>query len=106
MRYHGNIGFATTVETAPSVYSEVIVPRSYSGDLIRSYRKIDNSAVINSSVTISNELSIVADKYAYDHISDIRYAEFSNQKWNVISIDIQPPRMILTIGSVYNEQTN
>lgn len=103
MRYNGSVGFAVTKETAPSIFTELIKEQIYSGDVIKNYQQIRNQSQINAKITILNQISIIADKYAYENISNIRYATFANQKWSVISVDIQPPRLILTLGDVYNE---
>ena len=51
---------------------------------------------------ISNLISIIADPYAYKSFHSMRYVEFMGNKWKVANVEIQYPRLILTIGGLYN----
>ena len=102
MKYCGKIGFATTVESVPGIWAEQITERAYYGDLIRNSRKLQSSGNQNDNIIISNEISIVADPFAYENFHSIRYAEFMGTKWKINSVDVQYPRLILSLGEVYN----
>lgn len=103
MKWHGNIGYADTIETEPGIWEDVITERAYYGDIIRNNRKLQSvSDKINNDINISNQISIVADPYAIQHIHTMRYVEFSGAKWIVSDVDVQYPRLILTIGGVWN----
>lgn len=101
-KFYGNIGFAETVETEPGVWVEEMTVRPYYGDLVRNTRRLENSGGVNDNVNISNDISIIADPYANHNFHSIRYIEFMGAKWKVSNIDVQYPRLILTIGGVYN----
>lgn len=101
-KFYGNIGFAETVETEPGVWVEEMTVRPYYGDLVRNTRRLENSGVVNDNVNISNDISIIADPYANHNFHSIRYIEFMGAKWKVSNIEVQYPRLILTIGGVYN----
>jgi hypothetical protein len=101
-KWHGKIGYAKTVETNPGVWEETTIEREYGGDLIRNIRKLDPSGNVNDDINIASDISIVADPFARENSHTIRYAEIMGVKWKVASIDIQPPRLILTIGGLYN----
>mgnify|MGYP003296453006 CR=1 FL=1 len=102
-KFRGPIGFAKTVEKEPGVYVEEIVEKTYSCELLRNKRRLEASASVNDNINISNEISIIADPYANHHFHTMRYVEFSGAKWNVSSVDAtQRPRLILTLGGVYN----
>lgn len=102
MKYCGKIGFATTVESVPGIWAEQMTERTYYGDLIRNSRKLQSSGNQNDNIVISNEISIVADPFAYENFHSIRYAEFMGTKWKINSVDVQYPRLILSLGEVYN----
>lgn len=104
-KYYGVIGYAELVETAPDVWQEVITERSYSGELTRNQRKWENGEGLNDNLNIDNVISIVADPYAYQNFHKIRYITFMGSKWKVRTVDVQYPRLNLTIGGVYNDQT-
>ena len=101
-KFYGNIGFAETVETEPGVWVEEMTVRPYYGELVRNIRRLENSGGVNDNVNISNDISIIADPYANHNFHSIRYIEFMGAKWKVSNIEVRYPRLILTIGGVYN----
>lgn len=101
-KWFGVIGYAETVETTPGVWEEKIVEREYFGDVTRNTRRLQTTDQVNDNVDISNEISVVADPYAYQNFHAIRYAEFMGTKWKVSSVDVQYPRLNLSLGGVYN----
>ena len=101
-KFYGEIGFAETVETAPGVWEEQIMKRNYFGDLIRNTRRLESSGNVNDNINIANEISIVADPYARQNFHSMRYVEFMGAFWNVSSVEVQHPRLILSVGGVYN----
>lgn len=101
-KWFGKIGYAETVESKPGVWKEQITEREYFGDLLRNSRRLQSSSSLNDNVIISNEISILADQFAYQNFHSIRYAEFMGAKWKVSNIEVQYPRLLLTLGDVYN----
>lgn len=101
-KWYGIIGYADNVEVEPGVWEDQIIERSYYGDVTRNTRRLQNSGEINDDVTISNQISILADPYANDHFYQMRYVTFSGVKWKVSDVEVQYPRLILTLGGVYN----
>lgn len=103
-KWFGKIGFDQgTVETTPGVWKPSIVEKSYFGDVQRNSRRLQTSDKVNDDINISNEISIVADPYANENFHMIRYAYFMKQKWKVTDVEVQYPRLILTLGGVWNE---
>ena len=101
-RFFGKVGYEITEETTPGVWTATIVERDYYGDTLRNSRRLSSSDKVNDDITISNEISIIADAYAYQNFHLIRYAEFMNVKWKITNVEVQRPRLILTLGGVYN----
>ena len=101
-KFYGKTGFADTVETAPGVWTEQIVERNYFGDIIRNTRRLQSSDQLNDNINISNEFSIVADPYANNNFHSMRYIEFMGAKWKITNVEDRYPRLILTVGGVYN----
>lgn len=103
-KYFGKVGFVESVETAPGIWDDRIVERSFYGDVVRDLRRLQNHTKLNDDITITNSFSIVADKYAYANFHKIRYLEYMGTKWKVESVDAStPPRLTLDVGAVYNE---
>lgn len=103
MRYHGFIGYSVDVETYPGVWEEEIVEHEYYGNVIKQRINVEGEKTINPKIAISNNISIIANPYAYEHVEAIRYATYLGKKWNVTAIEIQTPRIILTLGDIYND---
>ena len=103
-KFYGKIGYANTVETKPGVYEEQIVERSYYGDLIHNTSRLQSADQVNDIINISNEISIVADPYATNNFHTMRYAVFMGTKWKISNVEVSYPRLILTLGGVYNGQ--
>lgn len=104
-KFYGKIGFTTTEETAPGVWEEVATERIYKGNLTRvNGSQTVNSETLNPNVRINHALEIIGDKYAWLHVSDIRYAEWMNKRWKVTSFEVKRPRIVLYLGELYNEQ--
>ena len=101
-RYYGAIGYAEPVETSPGVWDEQIIERNYYGDIVRNIRNLQSTENLNDDVTVSNQISIVADPYAIANFHCIRYATFMGTKWKVSSVDVQSPRLLLSLGGLYN----
>lgn len=103
-KWYGKIGYAETAETTPGVWKEQIVERDYYGDLVRNNRRLQTADKLNDDINISNELSIVADPYTINNFHSMRYAEFLDTKWKIINVEVQYPRLILSLGGVWNGQ--
>lgn len=101
-KYYGKIGYAITEEIKPGVWKKRIIERNYFGDVIRNTRRLQSSGNLNDDITVSNEISIIADPFANENFHLILYVEFMGTKWKVSNVDVQFPRLILTIGEVYN----
>lgn len=105
-KYYGKIGFTTTSETDTSVWiSEISEERYYRGDIIKNYSKTESDASINDSVTINNRISIISDDFAYKNMSRMAYAEWRGIYWKIKSIEFNHPRLILTLGGLYDKET-
>ena len=101
-KWYGKIGYAETVETEPGIWEEQITERLYYGDVIsnRWMRQIVDK--VNSDINLSNMISIIADPFAVQNCSSIAYIEYAGAKWKVSNVEVQHPRLILTVGGVYN----
>lgn len=103
-KFYGKIGYAKTVQNTPGVWDETIIEKEYYGDLIRNTSRYQQtSSTTNDDINISNNISIVADPYASENFQHMRYVEFMGAKWKISNVEIQYPRIILSIGGLYNE---
>lgn len=105
MKFAGMVGYETLHETMPSVWQQTIVERPYRGDVNRVSRRFQSGEKVNDDVTISNEIEILADAFAFENFQNIKYVTWMGTKWTVNTVTVEPPRLILEIGGVYNGET-
>ncbi len=101
-KFCGVIGYAETAETSPGVWEPQIVEKTYYGDLTRNAHRLEPTSQVNDNFNVANEISIVADPYAYQNLHAMRYVEFMGTKWRITNAEVHYPRLILSVGGVYN----
>lgn len=100
-KWFGKIGYVVTEETEPGVWEETVTEREYFGDMTSDRRKRQNSGEVNDDINLANVISIVADPFAYQNCSNMAYVEIMGSKWKISDVEVQRPRLILTVGGVY-----
>ena len=102
VKYFGPIGYGISVEKAPGVWIDEVIERNSYGDVLRN--ALGNSAgdKTNMDVTISNSVSIVADEFAVNNAASMRYLTWRGVRWVVANITIEPPRLVLRLGELYD----
>lgn len=106
MKWFGQIAFSNQVETEPGVYEDNDpILRDYYGDVIKNYKRDNSASTSNPDISISNQLSVVADPFLLNSFHEILYVTFMGTKWSVSSVDIQYPRMVIDFGNKYGEDT-
>jgi len=105
--YYGLIGFVETKENpeGSGVWEEVPTERFYRGEIRRNTKRWDNGSGVNPNLNISNTISIIADPYCKNHLNAIRYLRWLSGYWEISSVEVESPRLILSIGGVYNGPT-
>lgn len=102
-KWFGEIGFDIQTETVPGVWKPVITPRNYYGDVLEWSRRIQGaSEQVNDNITIADKISIVADPFARENFYTMKYVEYMGSKWKVTHVSVQYPRLILSVGDLYN----
>jgi len=102
-KFYGNVGYAETKDDSKGVWTSKVIEKPYYGDVVKNTRRLQTADKVNDDLYISTDISIVADPYAYNNYHSIRYVIFMGNKWKVMSVDPQFPRLILTLGGVCNE---
>lgn len=107
MKFSGIVGFwGEEVEVSPGVWRPEIVERKYVGDLIRNYRSLQEQNKQNPNLTVNNQISILSDLYARQNWHSIRYVIWNGVKWGVDSVELNYPRLMLSLGGVCNDNEN
>jgi hypothetical protein len=110
-RFHGKVGYGETIEVLPGtstpspgsgVWDDVITERAYTGDVVRSSALIQQGDAVNPDISMSVSISILTDDHIIAHYSKIKYVEWAGELWTVTNVEPKSPRLILSLGSVYN----
>ena len=101
-KFYGKIGFGVSKEVRPAVWKDAIEEHIYSGEVRRNTRSLQTSESVNDDISVANEISILADPFAHQNFHSMRYVEFMGAVWKITKVDVQYPRLILTIGGLYN----
>lgn len=102
-KFCGKVGFVIkTSEQDDGIWVTKVKERNYRGDVTRNHYRWQVAEKLNDDFELSNTISIVADAFSYDHLAFIRYVKWMGSYWKVNSIEVQRPRIILTLGGVYN----
>lgn len=101
-KFYGAIGFAVNTETSPGVWKDVITERNYKGDVLKISRREEQRESLNPNLTINNRISVIADAFANENIFAMRYIIWMGSKWSITSVEVERPRLLLTIGGVYH----
>lgn len=104
MRFFGKVGYGESQESldSPGVWEDVITEVEYTGDVGRAGTNTDPSDNVHNDLKVNNLISVVADQKLIDDHSKIRFVEWNGVCWEVSSIELRPPRILLNLGKVYN----
>lgn len=106
-RFFGEVGYGNSVEDPPDSgkWIDHIIEKAYYGDVLRNTRQLMDGDKLNDDITVGNRISIMADLYAVEYFADIKYVRWAGTLWTVTDVEVQSPRLILSIGRVYNGPT-
>ena len=105
MKFYGPVGFVEVQTKRPGVKVTAPVEHSYSGDVLKRSIAYSSNESVNSDITPQNQISILADPYARNHVGSMRYVKWMGTAWKVTDVSVQYPRLILTLGGPYNGAT-
>jgi hypothetical protein len=106
-RFFGSVGYAESLETPlnSGVWVDNVTECLYFGDVVRNTRRLETGENLNDDVKVNNSISIIADEYAIKHFFKIKYVQWEGILWTVTNVEVKSPRLILSLGSVYNGPT-
>jgi hypothetical protein len=106
-KWYGKVGYIVNEEVEPGLWVEKPTEKEYFGDTLSDMAKWSSSGRVNDNLNISSKVSIVADPFAFQNFSHIKYVEIMGKMWSVSMIEPQFPRLILTVGGLYaKDQTS
>jgi hypothetical protein len=107
MRFFGVVGYGESSETLPGsgIWEDVITEVNCTGDILRDVGNPEPGENISNDLRVNNSISVVADAIAVNHFHNIKYIMWQGVRWTVDSVEVRPPRLLLTLGGVYNGPT-
>lgn len=101
-RYSGLVGYVTDVEEPPGVWTPDENPVVMKGDIIRASTTNQDDGKVNANISLNHRVSLIGDAYAFNTYYAIKWIEIDGRKWEVKSVEIQRPRLIVTLGGLWN----
>lgn len=104
-RFFGTVGYGLPSELVDGVWSDNIVERAYYGDILEQARTLSSSDKVNDDFRLAERISVLADAFALENFSHIKYVDRAGSLWSVTSVSVERPRLILTLGGAYHGPT-
>lgn len=105
MRFFGEVGYGVAVKKAPGVHEDVITERSYYGNVDQNTVAARTGQSVLAESSFQASISVVADAYALENYTAIKYIRWNGTLWTVTSVAVQRPRLVLMLGEVYHGPT-
>lgn len=102
-KWSGKIGFSDQREVEPGIWEDEPIEKSFYGDFYRNAKRASGDSQINEPITVSNQISFIANEYAMENFHRILYATYMGVKWKVTNVEVQHPRLIIELGGEYHE---
>lgn len=101
-RFSGEVGYVTEIETKPGMWKPVEEIRTMRGDLIRQNANNSENGTINGEISLGHRVSLVGDAYSFANYFNLKWVKIDGYTWRITSIEVQRPRLIITVGGRYN----
>lgn len=103
-RFYGVVGYIQQVEDPPDSdkWKEVTTTREYFGEIVKENRRWEPGDSTIDNLTVTNKIRILADDFAFQNCSAIRFVRWMGCDWKVVNAEVDHPRIVLSLGGVYN----
>lgn len=101
-RFYGKVGYEKPGTVTKGIWTADIIERDHQGDVLDAARSLEPSDKVNDDFRLQNRISIVADAFAYENFAYIKYVSWMGVLWEVTSVKVERPRLILALGGVYH----
>ena len=101
-KFHGKVGFVASTETVAGVWTDTATERDYYGDVIRQSKTWSDAQQVNDNLVLGNRISIVGDDFASLNLPAMRYIIWGGNYYKITQVENNRPRLILSLGGLYN----
>ena len=103
VKFAGQVGYISQEESVPGVWTPVEKTRQMKVDFYMESSRHQNGDKVNKDISLNHRISLVGDAYAFDNYYAMRWIEIDGIKWDIVSLEVKRPRIIVNVGGLYNE---
>lgn len=107
-KFSGLVGYVTQVESKPGVWTPDESSKMMRGDVISQSSTngngshIADTGKINDDVALNHRVSLLGDNYAFNNYFNMKWIQVGGAKLQITSVELRRPRIIITVGGLYN----
>lgn len=101
-KYSGLVGYSTQAETAPGVWKTVDNSRLMKGDFYMESSRHQSGDKVNDDISLNHRISLMADEWVMKNYPLMRWIEIDGIKWEITSVELKRPRIVVNVGGLYN----
>ena len=102
-RYLGLLGVKEpSIEVRPGVYKSGINEKLVSGFLITRHIRYSALEIQQQTPSANQILSIIPPQGVVLNFETVAYITYQGLKWSVSAVKYAPPRVLMTLGGIYN----
>ena len=103
-KYSGMLGYVMPAkEDPPGIWKpSAVVEKLGRGDLIRQTITNEDVSGLSDGININNQVTIIMDPFVNKNLESLKYVILYGTRWEIKSMTINRPRVILMLGGVYN----
>lgn len=108
MKFSGLVGYCWSKEGTgdrEGIWEDVVKERPHFGDVLQYNPRWDAGKDVLDDQRLLNKISIVADAFMWENVSNLKYVIWQGARWEVAAVEVLRPRLILTLGGVYHGPT-
>lgn len=102
-KFSGSVGYVIQAEVRPGVWDTDETVRQMKGDIIKLSSNSQNDDKVNSDVSFNHRVSLLGDAFAFGNYFDIKWIQINGRKLEVTSVEINRPRIVVTVGGMWND---
>jgi hypothetical protein len=97
------VSYCIPTEIEPGVWDDQVIAVNYPADITRiNSRWSANTDSTNDNISLNSQISFVADAFAIVNFALIKHVNVYGAEWKVTNVEVQHPRIMLTLGGIYN----
>lgn len=101
-RFYDAVGYVLPASLVDGVQEVSITERVYKGEVLETIASSSEADKVNDDIRLQHRISVVADAFAFENFSRIRYVLWEGVPWTAQTVRVERPRIIISLGGVYH----